>query len=314
MADHNKTQPELLEELDLLRRRYSNLEVQAARQKEAYNALCESEELHRITLSSISDAVFLTDDGGGLIFICPNVAVIFGYSFDEVQAFGDISSLLGRDLFNPDHLKAFGEITNIERDIIDKFGTVHSLLINIKSVAIKGGTLLYTCRDVTERKKAEEALMKAHNELEKKVKERTARLEEANTALRVLLQRSDENKKELEEKVLANVEDLVLPYVDKLYKSNLGHGQEMNLQVIETNLKNIISPFSRRLSSRFNRLTPSEIRVAHLVKDGKSSKEIADFMNISKKTVDTYRKSIRNKIGLRNQKTNLRTFLMSLPE
>jgi PAS domain S-box-containing protein len=43
-----------------------------------YQALRESEELHRATLSSISDAVFLTDNEGRFTYICPNVDVIVG--------------------------------------------------------------------------------------------------------------------------------------------------------------------------------------------------------------------------------------------
>ncbi len=314
MQDEHKTKEQLITELADLQQRVVTLEALAAKQKETYKELCESEELHRVTLSSISDAVFLTDDRGMLTFICPNVDVIFGYSFDEVESFGNISTLLGEDLFNLNHLKVVGEIKNIERDITDKSGRLHSLLINVKSVSIKGGTVLHTCRDITERKRAEAALQKAHDELEKKVKERTASLEEANTALRVLLRRSDEDKKEIEEKVLMNVNDLVVPYIEKLRSSILDQNQVVCLQVLESNLQNIISPFCRRLSSQYKKLTPTEIRVANLVKDGKSTKEIAQFMNLSKRTIDSYRKSIRKKLGIQNEKTNLMTYLMSLPE
>jgi len=312
MKDEDKTKKQLLSEFAGLRQQVSKLETLAAKQKETYKALCESEELHRITLGSISDAVFLADDGGTLTFICPNVDVIFGYSFDEVQRFGNITKLLGKELFRIDYLRVVGEIKNIERDIMDKFRQVHSLLINAKSVSIKGGTVLYTCRDITERKSAEAALQKAHNELEEKIKERTVSLEEANTALRVLLHRSGEDKKELGEKVLINVNDLINPYIEKLGNSDLDHDQRVCLQILKSNLQNIISPFSLRLSSRYNKLTPGEIRVANLVKDGKSTKEIAAFMNLSKRTIDSYRKSIRKKLGIQNEKTNLITYLLSL--
>ncbi len=64
-------------------------------------ALQESEELHRITLLNMSDAVFITNDDGLFTFICPNVDVIFGHSLDEVRAMGRISGLLGRELIEP---------------------------------------------------------------------------------------------------------------------------------------------------------------------------------------------------------------------
>ncbi|MCK9386897.1 MAG: PAS domain-containing protein [Sulfuritalea sp.] len=138
-----------------------NAMLDALAQRDA--ELRESEELHRLTLSNIDDAVFITDDAGTFKYICPNVDIIFGYSFQEVQAIGNILDLLGRD--TPPPSESFGELKNIERDITDKSGKVRSLLVNVKKISIKSGTRLYTCRDITERKQAEEALRKSENDL-----------------------------------------------------------------------------------------------------------------------------------------------------
>ncbi|HEY7037761.1 MAG TPA: ATP-binding protein [Methylomirabilota bacterium] len=124
----------------------------------AYQALRESEELHRLTLSAISDAVFLTDDEGAFTFICPNVDTIFGYVPDEVQAMGRINRLLGENVFDRAELAARGEIRNIERDVVSKSGEHRALLIHLKQVSIQSSTVLYSCRDVTERKHAEDEL------------------------------------------------------------------------------------------------------------------------------------------------------------
>ncbi|MFH1404310.1 MAG: ATP-binding protein [Candidatus Altiarchaeota archaeon] len=156
--------------------------------EEVEKSLRESEELHRITLSNISDAVFLTDDGGSFTFICPNVHVIFGYSYREVDELGNISKLIGNKVFKKNELKKRGEIPNIECEIVDKSGRHHILLVNVKSVSIKGGTLLYTCRDITERKKAEEELKKAKEELEVRVEERTRELRESEAKYRTLVE------------------------------------------------------------------------------------------------------------------------------
>jgi PAS domain S-box-containing protein len=129
--------------------------------KRAEAALSESEELHRITLGNISDAVFLTDDRGGFTFICPNVDVIFGYGRDEVQAMDCIFHLLGDGLPDFDTLAAAGEMRNLEHDIITKTGERRTLLVHLKRVAIKGATVLYVCRDITERKRAEEELARS---------------------------------------------------------------------------------------------------------------------------------------------------------
>jgi DNA-binding CsgD family transcriptional regulator len=66
------------------------------------------------------------------------------------------------------------------------------------------------------------------------------------------------------------------------------------------------------LSSKYLKLTPTEIRVANLVKEGKTTKDIAEIMNLAKKTIDSYRENIRRKLGLKNKKTNLRTHLLSV--
>jgi PAS domain S-box-containing protein len=131
----------------------------------AARALRESEELHRITLINMSDAVFITDDDGAFTFICPNVDVIFGYQSDEVRALGRIARLLGRDVVDRRQLAAAGEIQNIEHEIVRKDGARRALLLHIKQVAIKGGTTLYACRDITERKQAEETIRRNEERL-----------------------------------------------------------------------------------------------------------------------------------------------------
>jgi PAS domain S-box-containing protein len=130
-----------------------------------YQALRESEELHRTTLSNISDAVFLTDDDGAFTYISPNVDIIFGYVPDEVQAMSRINRLLGDNLYDRAELVSRKEIRNIEREITTRSGERRTLLILLKSVSIRGGTVLYCCRDITERKQAEEELRAARFEL-----------------------------------------------------------------------------------------------------------------------------------------------------
>ena len=168
--------------------------------------------------------------------------------------------------------------------------------------------LLELLLDITERKRDEDALRQKEAQLEIKAKN----LEEANTALRVLLKRREEDKEELEEKVLENVRGLVLPYLEKLKKTSSDANQISYISILESNLNDITSPFSRTLSSKYLGLTPTEIRVANLIKDGKTTKEIAEFMNVSGKTVETHRDNIRKKLGIKHKKANLRTHLSSL--
>ncbi len=133
--------------------------------EQAYEALRASEELHRATLSNISDAVFIADDSGQFTFVCPNVDVIFGFSPDEVFASGGLEPFLGANLFDPEELTARGEIQNVEREVTIKGGARRTVLLNLKRVAIQGGTVLCSCRDVTALKEAERQLALARLEL-----------------------------------------------------------------------------------------------------------------------------------------------------
>ena len=163
-------------------------------------------------------------------------------------------------------------------------------------------------RDITDIKKTEEALKRNKDELEAKNLE----LKEMNSALKILLKRREQDKLEVEENILTNVRDLVMPNLERLKKISPDHKQQAFLNILEGNLANIISPLTRRLSSKYMSLSPTEIQVANLVKDGKTSQEIADLMNLSPRTVEFHRDRIRKKVGIKNEKANLRSFLLSL--
>lgn len=161
--------------------------------------------------------------------------------------------------------------------------------------------------DITSLKLTEEALRKSREDL----RDRKQSLEEANIALKVLLKQREEDRRELERTVLVNVKELVLPYVEKMKSARLGAREKTLVEIIESHLTDVISPFLHQLRNRDILLTPQEIHVAGLVKDGRTSKEIADLLNISEATVQFHRKSLRKKFGLQNRRINLRAYLMS---
>ena len=161
---------------------------------------------------------------------------------------------------------------------------------------------------VMARKRIDEALHQREKELEIK----TGNLEEMNSALKVLLQRREEDRRELEEKVLFNVKELVIHYIENLRNTGLDKKQAGYVDILESNLRSIVSPFSRTLSHVYLNLTPAEIEIADLVRRGKRTKEMADLLNISTRTIEFHRKNIRKKLGIDQKKANLRTRLLSL--
>ena len=158
-------------------------------------------------------------------------------------------------------------------------------------------------------------IMEVQEELEVKEAEllrERERLEETNIALRVLLRQLDEDRSRIEETMYTNVDRLILPYVEKLLQGRLSEKQRTLFEIIETNLRDIISPFFRSLSSLSLLLTPQEIEVANMVRSGRTSKEMADVLGLSVSGVDFHRKRLRQKLGLTNSAKNLRSHLLSL--
>ena len=162
--------------------------------------------------------------------------------------------------------------------------------------------------DITDRKRKEEALQKREIEL----KAKTRRLEETNTARKVLLKRREDDRNELEEKMLFNVKELIEPYVEKMKDSRLDDSQKTYMEIIESNMNDIISPFARWVSAKHRGLTYTELQITNLIKHGKASKDISNVLNLSLNTIQSYRKSIRKKLGIQNERVNLRTYLTSI--
>ncbi len=162
--------------------------------------------------------------------------------------------------------------------------------------------------DVSGRRKREVLLKESEEKLQGKVNN----LEEVNNALRVLLKNREVDRDELEEKIIANVRELILPHFQKMRTTTLDFKQIACLDIIESNLQDIISPFSKKLTVQHMNLTPKELQIASLIKAGKTNREMAAFLNVSVGTVEFHRENIRTKLNLKNKKANLRSYLLSL--
>jgi PAS domain S-box-containing protein len=197
-----------------------------------------------------------------------------------------------------------GFVRDYELAICHRDGHITPVLYNASVYKDEAGQVVgvfAAARDVTERKRSEKEIM-----------DKAQALEELNTALKVLIDRYKNDQRELEERIISNIKVRILPYLEKLARTQLDIGQSALLEIIERNFRDISSPFLKVISAEQFRFTPKEIQMASLIKEGKTTKEIALILSIGKRTVDSYRDNIRRKLGIVQKKVNLRTYLFSI--
>ncbi len=282
--------------------------------RRAEEAMRLSEQKFRELFENANDMIFLLDIKGKILSCNAAAARTYGYEPEQMQGVS-LEELLDpeyltvvRDMFRK---KRSDLVTNSQEFLTyTRTGEPVWVEINARSVLEKGRPVAIhgIARNITERKRMEAALKRREQELE----EKSRNLQDANAALRALLKRREDDKTELEEKVICNVRELILPYLENLKITPLDSQQLNQLQILERNTNEIISPFLRTLSSKHPDLTPMEIRVINFIKEGRTTKEMAKLLNASARTVEVHRDNIRKKLGLRNRKANLKSYLMAL--
>ncbi|MBN1833156.1 MAG: PAS domain S-box protein [Deltaproteobacteria bacterium] len=294
--------------------------------------LRKSEEQYKEIVEGTDDLIIKVDHSGHIVFANSMANRIFGLSQDDIIGM-HISECIHPD--DKDHTRKLiddtvakqATSTTFENRQISQKGEIRHLswtsnfhydslgsLTDVTSIA----------RDITRRRKMEEALRKARDDLEQRLRKRTLELEKANedlhektknledvnTALKVVLEKREIDKQEDGERILLNVKELLLPYVNELKQGPLTDNQKDYIELLESGLQEIISPFAQRMTSRYMHITPRELQVANLVKEGKASKEIAEVLHTTERTVVAHRVNLRKKLGLM-KKSNLRTHLLS---
>lgn len=299
--------------------RFTGTQLNITDRKRAQEALRQSEEHLRLVTDNMKDIIVMTDRDFKIVYISPSVYSVMGY--DAKDRKGEFLT----DFIHPEDLPA------IEKGLRDSLSTFTPGKIECRYKHARGEYIwleatgaymldgqrnflgaVFGIRDITERKCVEENLQKTLDELETRVKERTFELQEINTTLRVLLKNRDEDQKNLQESLQSNIHQLVIPFVQKLRTTQVNEQNLEYLNVLETSLNNITSPFINKLSIAYKNLSPRELQVAALIKQGKSSKDIAGVFNLSVGTVNSYRNSIREKLNLVSSDTNLRSYLLAM--
>jgi len=317
--------------------------------RRAEEELQKSEERYRLLVETMNEGLAMADHNYVFTYVNERFCKMIGCSRDELIGY-DLIEFVHDDYKESmkDQMarRKMGEAKRFDLVWRAKDGHKIYTLVSPRSFFDAEGRFrgsLGVLTDITDRKQVEKALQKAHDRLEQRTTElvklnetlkqeieernlaeqelrkreaqleiNTNELEEVNIALRVLLKRREEDKVDVEEKTLSNVKELVLPYIERLRRSGLDAKQTTYVGILESNLNDIVSPLSRRLSSKYLGLTPTEIQIANLVKEGKTTKEIAEILHSSARTVEFHRNNIRKKIGIKNSKANLRSHLLSM--
>ncbi len=280
----------------------------------------EAEEKYRSIFEHSPLGILHIDNEGIITASNEKLAKILGSSVEKLVGFDLLRSAKDEKVRAATISVLSGEKAYYEGNYLSVTGKGKAYLSGFFSpVSSSDGAIVAAIgiiEDITKRKNAEEALQQAHNELEQRVVDRTAQLDlktkrlmETNVALNILLEKREEDKKILEEEVMFNVEKFIDPYLGKLKERCNENCQKDFVKIIQSNLDEITSSFARTHTNYLSNLTPAQLQIANLIKQGRTTKEIASLLNLSPSTIACHRQEIRKKLDLTNKKINLQAAL-----
>jgi PAS domain S-box-containing protein len=303
-----------LQELEQLRKKVAALEKAEIERQQAKQNQRASEDRYRTLFKLAADSIVLIDPmTSEIVEFNDSAHNNLGYSREEFKKLRirDLDVYESPDLFfeRSEKLSKGIPVESFETKQKGKDGVIRD--VHISGTLIDIGERKYILsiwRDITERKKIEDAL----KEKEKTLTEQAKNLEETNTALKVLLRLRNGEKESIEENILSNVNQLINPYLKKLRHTELSAEQNNLVNIVESNLAEITSSLTPKLVSKSIGLTPRELDVANLVKNGLTNQEISEILCLSDNAVAFHRRNIRTKLGLKRKKVNLRSYLQNL--
>lgn len=302
------------ERTEELARQSARLQAEIGQRRLVEQKLRESETLYRAIFDNTGTAMMIVDEDSTIRLVNAELEKLSGYTRPEAEGrlrwtdlLSEGTSLQKAPLPNGRRRPDSPAVRHYECQAVDKYGQVRDLFATVSEIP---GTRqrIVSLLDVTERKQAVETIRRREQEMAAQ----NVELKELNTALKVLLKNREEDRREIEEKIIHHIQELVLPLLAKLRRRSRGARELSLITAAESNLKAVVTHSSQKLSPGLLHLTPKEIQVATLIRDGHTTKEIAERLDVSKSAIDTHRHHIRAKLGLKKKRVNLATYLHSL--
>lgn len=274
--------------------------------------LRRSEEILLKALTSSPDSITITRlNDGTFIEVNKGFELLTGHT--RAQSIGKSSLELGLWKNHEDRaslgkiLKRDGMARDVEAEFVTKRGDVRQCLVSAEVVELDGERcMIATVRDITDKKRADQALEWFSDKLQKE----RQNLIEKEAALRQVLDHLEEEKAAYRKEISEHVKNLLTPIIAKLRNRN-GMLAQKDLNLLESSLNRIVDADIDEFQENYSKLTPREMDICAAIKDGLSSKEIADKFGLSVNTVHKHRQIIRRKLLLNNKEINLAAFLRS---
>ncbi len=255
----------------------------------------------------------------GILIVSQDAIHYTNRAFEEITGYSrsDVLKMSPWDMVHPDErlkVRAMGLNRLERRDTKDYYETqwIHKsgrkIWVEVRASLLENTNplkILVNIIDISERIKTTNALKQRENAIVAQSK----KLEETNTAFKVILQQRNIDLDTVGKNIRFNMEKLIMPYLDELFTYQSNPKCKALIQAVKENLKEITAPHVRKMSTQYERLSPKEIEVINLIRQGKRSKDIAEIMGVSKAAIDFHRNNIRKKLHLQNKKVNLRTYL-----
>jgi len=287
------------------------LEHEITIRKHIENELANRERQFQSLVEALNEGFGIVDADTRLTYVNGKVLEILGYSSNEVlgKKISDFMDARNRRLYKKQiGMRQEGIDTPYEIQFKTKDGRTISTIVSPRGTfgvdgSFQGSYAVIT--DISAMKNAEKVLRRREQQL----REKTRRLQEMNTALGVLLRKREQDKTIIQKRILLNLKRLVAPYLEALGETRMSERQRFLVEVLRSNLIEVMSPFSDRPLLDKADLTRTELEVANLVRLGKSTTQIADALGVSYKTAETHRWRIRKKLGLNRRRISLMSYL-----